>query len=225
MEVQESKILSQCSRMQKILLVGEGEFSFSLSLAKAFASVAKITAVSLDVRVGLGRQYSNGDANVKELESLGCTVVRGINVHTMTSDYRLSRYDRIVFNFPHAGKHKDVVTGFMQSAPEMMNEGGEIHFTNMTMYPFNKLDIKSLAGENGLRLIKQMQFKKWIFPCYSNKSQSRPPAHEVVPGDGFKDSTQKRVALKVSNNSHKKRDKNARRGEADRVIPTLRPKH
>ncbi|XP_048637709.1 uncharacterized protein At4g26485 [Brassica napus] len=177
MEVQESKILSQCSRMQKILLVGEGEFSFSLSLAKAFAYVAKITAVSLDVRVGLGRQYSNGDANVKELESLGCTVVRGINVHTMTSDYRLSRYDRIVFNFPHAGKHKDVVTGFMQSAPEMMNEGGEIHFTNMTMYPFNKLDIKSLAGENGLRLIKQMQFKKWIFPCYSNKCECSCDSH------------------------------------------------
>ncbi|XP_033128385.1 uncharacterized protein At4g26485 [Brassica rapa] len=181
MEVQESKILSQCSRMQKILLVGEGEFSFSLSLAKAFASVAKITAVSLDVRVGLGRQYSNGDANVKELESLGCTVVRGINVHTMTSDYRLSRYDRIVFNFPHAGKHKDVVTGFMQSAPEMMNEGGEMHFTNMTMYPFNKLDIKSLAGENGLRLIKQMQFKKWIFPCYSNKCECSCDSHSHFP--------------------------------------------
>lgn len=57
MEVQESKILSQCSRMQKILLVGEGEFSFSLSLAKAFASVAKITAVSLDVR-GNAKSFS-----------------------------------------------------------------------------------------------------------------------------------------------------------------------
>ncbi|CDY15519.1 BnaA08g28030D [Brassica napus] len=58
-----------------------------------------------------------------------------------------------------------------------------------------------------------------------SKSRSMPPAHEVVPGDGFKDSTQKKAALKISNSSHKKRDKNARRGEADRVIPTLRPKH
>ncbi|CAG7867827.1 nucleolar GTP-binding protein 1 [Brassica rapa] len=58
------------------------------------------------------------------------------------------------------------------------------------------------------------------------RSKSRPPAaHEVVPGDGFKDSTQKKAALKISNSSHKKRDKNAKRGEADRVIPTLRPKH
>jgi len=58
-----------------------------------------------------------------------------------------------------------------------------------------------------------------------SRSQSRPPAHEVVPGEGFKDSTQKLSAIKISNKSHKKRDKNARRGEADRVIPTLRPKH
>ncbi|CAH2038916.1 unnamed protein product [Thlaspi arvense] len=58
-----------------------------------------------------------------------------------------------------------------------------------------------------------------------SRSMSRPPAHEVVPGDGFKDSTQKKAALKIGNTSHKKRDKNARKGEADRTIPTLRPKH
>ncbi|CAA7054063.1 unnamed protein product [Microthlaspi erraticum] len=57
------------------------------------------------------------------------------------------------------------------------------------------------------------------------RSASRPPADAVVPGDGFKDSTQKKSALKISHGSHKKRDKNARKGEADRVIPTLRPKH
>ncbi|KAF3500290.1 hypothetical protein F2Q69_00045832 [Brassica cretica] len=34
-----------------------------------------------------------------------------------------------------------------------------------------------------------------------------------------------KAALKISNSSHKKRDKNARRGEADRVVPTLRLEH
>ncbi|XP_022131730.1 nucleolar GTP-binding protein 1-like [Momordica charantia] len=56
------------------------------------------------------------------------------------------------------------------------------------------------------------------------RSQSRPPS-EVVPGDGFKDSVQKVKALKIAKKSVKKRNKNARRGEADRVIPTLKPKH
>lgn len=57
-----------------------------------------------------------------------------------------------------------------------------------------------------------------------SRSRSRPP-NEVVPGEGFKDSAQKVKALKMAKNSVKKRNKNARRGEADRVIPTLKPKH
>lgn len=57
-----------------------------------------------------------------------------------------------------------------------------------------------------------------------SRSASRAPA-EFVPGAGFKDSDQKVKALKIAKKSVKKRNKNARRGEADRVIPTLKPKH
>jgi nucleolar GTP-binding protein len=57
-----------------------------------------------------------------------------------------------------------------------------------------------------------------------SRSVSRPP-HEVVPGEGLRDSAQKIKAIKLSKTSVKKRNKNAKRGEADRVIPTLKPKH
>ncbi|KAL6284313.1 hypothetical protein ACE6H2_015242 [Prunus campanulata] len=57
-----------------------------------------------------------------------------------------------------------------------------------------------------------------------SRSRSRPPT-EVLPGEGFKDSAQKAKALQKANKSNKMRNKNARRGEADRVIPTLKPKH
>ncbi|KAI5356268.1 PREDICTED: nucleolar GTP-binding [Prunus dulcis] len=57
-----------------------------------------------------------------------------------------------------------------------------------------------------------------------SRSRSRPPS-EVVPGEGFKDSSQKSQALRKVKKSVKKRNKDARRGEADRVIPTLKPKH
>lgn len=57
-----------------------------------------------------------------------------------------------------------------------------------------------------------------------SRSVSRPPT-EVVPGEGFKDSAQKVKAMKLAKKSVKKRNKNARRGEADRVIPNLKPKH
>ena len=57
-----------------------------------------------------------------------------------------------------------------------------------------------------------------------SRSVSRPPG-ELVPGEGFKDSAQKVKAQKLAKKSSKKRNKDARRGEADRVIPTLKPKH
>jgi nucleolar GTP-binding protein len=57
-----------------------------------------------------------------------------------------------------------------------------------------------------------------------SRSKSRPPG-EVVPGEGFRDSVQKVKAINLAKKSAKKRNKDARRGEADRVIPTLKPKH
>lgn len=48
MEVQETKRLKHYNNKQKILLVGEGDFSFSLSLARAFGSATNLIATSLD---------------------------------------------------------------------------------------------------------------------------------------------------------------------------------
>ncbi|KAI3714213.1 hypothetical protein L1987_72809 [Smallanthus sonchifolius] len=58
-----------------------------------------------------------------------------------------------------------------------------------------------------------------------SRSRSRPPTDVVVPGEGFKDSAQKIKAFKLGKKSVQKRNKDARKGEGDRVIPTLKPKH
>ncbi|CAN6483574.1 unnamed protein product [Victoria cruziana] len=58
-----------------------------------------------------------------------------------------------------------------------------------------------------------------------SRSRSRPPSGEIVLGEGFRDSAQKQKALALAKKSAKKRNKAARRGEADRVIPNLKPKH
>ncbi|KAL3824218.1 hypothetical protein ACJIZ3_020247 [Penstemon smallii] len=57
-----------------------------------------------------------------------------------------------------------------------------------------------------------------------SRSQSRPPG-ELVPGEGFRDTAQKKKAIQMAKGSSKKRNKDARKGEADRVIPALKPKH
>ncbi|VAI33501.1 unnamed protein product [Triticum turgidum subsp. durum] len=49
--------------------------------------------------------YSKAESNVAELKSLGATVLHSVSVKKMKkrTDLMSRRFDRIVFNFPHAG--------------------------------------------------------------------------------------------------------------------------
>ncbi|CAO2825760.1 unnamed protein product [Amaranthus hypochondriacus] len=72
--------------------------------------------------------------------------------------------------------------------------------------------------------IEQSNKKQRALSRSRSRSKSRPPT-EVIPGEGLKDSVQKGKAIKLAKKSVMKRNKSARRGEADRVIPNLKPKH
>lgn len=55
-------------------------------------------------------KYSEAESNVMELKITGATVLHGVNAKKMKSHTYLKtrQFDRIVFNFPHAGfKAKD----------------------------------------------------------------------------------------------------------------------
>ncbi|KAJ0446928.1 putative NOG1 helical domain-containing protein [Helianthus annuus] len=70
---------------------------------------------------------------------------------------------------------------------------------------------------------KKMRLRSLSRP--RSRSSSRPPTDVVVPGEGYKDSAQKIQAFKMGKKSVYKRNKDARKGEGDRVIPNLKPKH
>ncbi|ESQ42837.1 hypothetical protein EUTSA_v10015573mg [Eutrema salsugineum] len=152
---------------------------------RAFGSATNLTATSLDTREELEIKYSNGKANVEELERLGCSVIHGVNVHSMTKKLGLQKselYDRVVFNFPHAGLHQEVVRGFLKSAKKLVKDkSGEIHVTHKTAHPFDEWKIETLAEENGLCLIKEIEFNKFDFPGYLNKRGNGPRCNKSFP--------------------------------------------
>jgi nucleolar GTP-binding protein len=71
--------------------------------------------------------------------------------------------------------------------------------------------------------MKKHQFFEWKKQLFSSRSVR--PLHIVVPGEGLRDSAQKIKAIKLAKNAFKKRNKAARRGEADRVITNDKPRH
>ncbi|KAK9666276.1 hypothetical protein RND81_14G173500 [Saponaria officinalis] len=156
------KRIGQYTSKQKILLVGEGDFSFSASLAVAFGSASNIVATSLNSQDFLIENYGNFLTNKMELVTRGATVVHGVDVRAMVKDTFLSSliFDRIIFNFPHAGKfgqsdselrkHKELVRGFLRNAKKMINEDGEIHITHKSNGFYLKWDIPKIGSDQGL---------------------------------------------------------------------------
>nr|CAB3453717.1 unnamed protein product [Digitaria exilis] len=116
------KWLGHYSSAQDILLIGDGDFSFSLALATAFGSGANLVPTSLDSYVALKRKYSKAESNVTELKRLGATVLHGVDTKELKlhPDLKNRRFDRIVFNLPHAGfKGKEDDTHMIKYGYEM----------------------------------------------------------------------------------------------------------
>ncbi|CAD6224497.1 unnamed protein product [Miscanthus lutarioriparius] len=171
------KRVKHYSSAQSILLVGDGDFSFSLALATAFGSGANLVATSLDtycclpsflwpfffffafwvvthfyrIHGALTIKYRNAGSNIMELKRFGARVLHGVDVETMKlhNDLKNRRFDRVVFNFPHAGfrggecevhminSHKELVSGFFSNARHLLGRYGEIHVSHETGHPYD----------------------------------------------------------------------------------------
>ncbi|KAK7381212.1 hypothetical protein VNO78_33743 [Psophocarpus tetragonolobus] len=182
----EEKSITHYRSSHQILLVGEGDFSFSLCLARAFGTAKNMVATSLDSRESLMMKYGDALRNLTELESLGCTILHEVDVHTMAQHYFLCtmKFDRVIFNFPHAGfvgresdthqiaLHKHLVGGFFSNAKFLLSSlggGGEIHITHKTTHPYTMWDIKNLANSEDLVLVGEEGFSQYLYPGYNNK--------------------------------------------------------
>ncbi|KAL4341488.1 hypothetical protein GQ457_08G007900 [Hibiscus cannabinus] len=168
---------------QRMLLVGEGDFSFSVCLARAFGSATKMVATSLDSRGFLFRNYKKAMVNIHELRSRGCMVLHGIDATEMANHCYLGaiRFDRIIYNFPHAGfcsdepgesqkrRHQLLISLFFKNAKEMINENGEIHVTHKSNGFFLDWNLQGLAAAVGLRLKQEVPFNFTDFPGYRTK--------------------------------------------------------
>ncbi|KAL3623864.1 hypothetical protein CASFOL_032680 [Castilleja foliolosa] len=192
----EEKWIKHYSNCHRILLVGEGDFSFALCLATAFGDASNIVATSLDSQEMLRSKYfGSAIANIGILKDKGCTVLHGVDANTMSQHPYLKhmKFDRIVFNFPHAGFitrehdsyqiscHQDVVRGFMRNGFNMLTEKGEVHVTHKTAYPFSKWGIEGLGEESGLKLSGSVGFCRFEYPGYVNRKGAGHLAGETFP--------------------------------------------
>ncbi|KAG2395574.1 uncharacterized protein HKW66_Vig0070500 [Vigna angularis] len=148
------------SSKHKILLVGEGDFSFSLCLARAFGSAHNLVATSLDSHGDIGKKYCNGVSNVLELEERGCCVFHGVDAKEMSNHFFL-KTQRL---------NKRLLKSFLANAKALLKkDDGEIHVTQKEGDPYNKWDLVKKAEKKGLTLLHVEPFLKDEYAGYDNK--------------------------------------------------------
>jgi 25S rRNA (uracil2634-N3)-methyltransferase len=179
---------------REVLTIGDGDFSFSLSLAQSL-QIGNFVATSYESSESVLSVYKHSAQNIQQLRHLGVEVrhvVDGKNIQgsLFESKYR-NNFDFIIWNFPcvratggadaqvaDIPENKDLVRSFFSSARLFLRKqssavpsssGGEIHVTHKTFEPFCWWDIVSLAVEAGLTYRGSVVFDRYLYPGYVNR--------------------------------------------------------
>lgn len=68
--------------------------------------------------------------------------------------------------------HRSLLNGFFKNSSSMLRPDGEIHVNHKTSIPYCNWELEELAGQNSLRLLECVAFKKEDYPGYENKRDS-----------------------------------------------------
>ncbi|KAI7897839.1 uncharacterized protein BX663DRAFT_490565 [Cokeromyces recurvatus] len=178
------RLRPQYSSKDKILLVGEGNFSFARSLCENYLEEGadNLTATCFDSEDVLYEKYEEAKENIELVRSFGGTVLFGVDATNPPKEIRKNKYTKIVFNFPHVGagiKDQDrnvianqkLLNGFFDAVEPLLTKAsdekvgndqdviedvpeGEIHVTLKTCKPYNLWAIKSLVKAKGVLAVR-----------------------------------------------------------------------
>ncbi|KAJ2960343.1 hypothetical protein NQZ79_g4336 [Umbelopsis isabellina] len=176
----------------KILLVGEGNFSFARSLVESVVHGGdNVIATCYDSEEVLNQKYEDESKdNIQVIEELGGTVVFEVDATQLEKCKAIKqrKFSKIVFNFPHAGagiKDQDrniqsnqvLLKDFFKSAAKLLQsrvEGdendGEIHVTLKSGQPYDLWSIRTMAKSTDLLRPKTaFPFVPSLYPGYAHR--------------------------------------------------------
>ncbi|XP_011832451.1 PREDICTED: alpha-1,2-mannosyltransferase ALG9 [Mandrillus leucophaeus] len=119
---------------RRLLLVGEGNFSFAAALSETLDQNTRLTATCLQRPAELTRDPVARE-NLRYLRERGIDVRFGVDCTQLTDVFELHdrEFNQIYFNFPHCGrkagvaKNRELLAKFFQSCADVLAEEGEVH--------------------------------------------------------------------------------------------------
>mmetsp|Transcript_7230 Transcript_7230/g.9439 ORF Transcript_7230/g.9439 Transcript_7230/m.9439 type:complete len:358 (-) Transcript_7230:950-2023(-) len=178
---------------QKVLIVGDGDFSFSLSLANdrvgsKTGRIDLLTCTSFHTLEHLKEVYPDVETNISKLKEAGAVVIHEVDATKLESNETLKSqapFDKIIFNFPCVdvpdgkdGQSYDLeanrllVSDFLKQSEGLLNLNpqnlGEVHVTHKTKEPFSWWKIPTLCDplNNSLKYERSVVFDRSCYPDY-----------------------------------------------------------
>nr|XP_027786548.1 ferredoxin-fold anticodon-binding domain-containing protein 1 [Marmota flaviventris] len=119
---------------RRLLLVGEGNFSFAAALSETLDSSVCLTATCLQHPAELARDPV-AQENLQRLRERGTEICFCVDCTQLANAFEPQdrEFDRIYFNFPHCGrkagvaKNRKLLAKFFQSCVDVLAEEGEVH--------------------------------------------------------------------------------------------------
>ncbi|KAI3399079.1 hypothetical protein diail_7879 [Diaporthe ilicicola] len=166
-----------------ILLVGEGDLSFSRALVEHHYC-ENITATVLEKDLDeLTAKYPHVKENVDLIEAEGSKVAYGVDAKKMapwakkTGKDSVGIMDRIIFNFPHVGGkstdvnrqvryNQELLVEFFKRALLSLAPGGTIIITLFEGEPYTLWNVRDLARHSGLQVERSFRFQASAYPGY-----------------------------------------------------------
>ncbi|KAH9260314.1 hypothetical protein BASA81_001484 [Batrachochytrium salamandrivorans] len=141
-----------------ILTVGDGDLSFSVSLACTIKDPKLLVATTYEPRENLARSYpKTGLSNIAKLQKLGCQVLHGVDAEKLT--------------LQELQRNQQLLQRFGECVPELLTPvTGQVHVTHKTKAAFQHWQVAECVLSAGkLESAGALVFDRCVFPGYVNR--------------------------------------------------------
>ncbi|KAJ9458242.1 hypothetical protein DIPPA_06764 [Diplonema papillatum] len=229
---------------KRILICGDGNFSFSLALGKllstddprsqivadlvAMEGPYEVTCTSFDSREQLLRKYHECGRILPTLDSMaphGVSVEHGINAWELDEHYPGASFDAVIWNHPHLGTenfnlHRFLMCHFLHSAKQKLTDGGSV-VVSVLKGQAVRWDIVAQAAKIGLKLASAQTFVPAAWPGYETRRNRTGGSFQNAHTQGHTGDALESVSLRFQSNPDF--TKPVQTGALPRALPNKKP--
>ena len=158
---------------KRTLFVGEGNFSFCLSIAQSIYNPQNIIATTLEDRI----DFTNFTLeNIIQLQNLGVKIYTNTDAMQIHKSFQRYRFDNIIFQFPHTGECEDfknensnflLLKYFLLNAKNILNYQSKVMISIVDSPYYRSLfQIDKVAKIIGFQNISVYEFNPLHFSNY-----------------------------------------------------------